>query len=74
MNKTAFDYSRLLSRMEELKVSAETLSKRIGMPVNTFNKKLQNERAFTVSEADDIAIVLKIEPKDMGSYFFTAMV
>ena len=74
MKKKVFDHSRLLGRIKECGFTQETLAKHIGIAESSMCLKLNNKAAFRHCEIDAISEALKIEPIEIGTYFFTQKV
>lgn len=66
-----YDYSKLLGKIKERKLTQEQLAKKIGKNKSTINAKLKGKNAFTTKEIDDICRVLDISNEEIGNYFFT---
>lgn len=53
--------SLLRAVLAERGITQRELAKMVGMSANSMNRKITGKREFTVSEADKISTVLKIE-------------
>jgi len=70
MQKTRFDYSKLLGKIKETGYTQLELAKAIGCAETTLNLKLKNVREFKLSEAKRICDVLNIDTTQIAEYFF----
>lgn len=68
------DVAKLKGKITEKGLNQETLSKKVGMDRSTLNRKLKTGEAFTIGEANKIAIVLKLTKNEAMSIFFTEIV
>lgn len=73
-NSLIFDYSKLRGRMAELNKTYAATAKAASMSLTTFSQKMQGKGYFTQSQVCGICMVLGIEQKDIGKYFFTTKV
>lgn len=69
-----FDYSKLLGKMKEMKVTQSELAPSIGISESTLNLKLNNLAKFKQPEIVAICDRLNIPYQFIGSYFFTLAV
>lgn len=58
-------------RMAELKITQAELASKLGMATPTICQKINNLRPFTLEEAEQVAVELRISNKDFGAYFFS---
>lgn len=68
------DVAKLRGKMTEIGVNQEALSKKVGMDRSTLNRKLKTGEAFTIGEANRIAIVLRLTKEEAMSIFFANIV
>lgn len=61
--------NKLKAKMVELGISAEELSKKIGIDRGTFYRKLKNN-SFFVKEVEVVADTLKLTPEEVSDIFF----
>ncbi len=59
----------LKGRIREKGTSYRKLAEELGMSVNTLSDKINGFQAFTVSEMEQIAIILDITPADVVHFF-----
>lgn len=69
-----YDYSELLSKMEENRYSQQRLAKDVGMGRTSLNLKLNNKGEFSQKEVLAISELLGIKKEEYGKYFFKAFV
>lgn len=67
----AFDYSKLLGRIRERKMTQEQLANSIGINKCTLSSKFNGRHSFNADEMDSICKVLDIPNTEIGVYFFT---
>lgn len=65
-----YNYSKLLGRMKERRITQEMLAAEIGVNDGTLNRKLNNSNEFKGNEIDAICRVLDISNDEIGAYFF----
>ena len=65
-----YNYSKLLGRLKECKLTQAELAEKIGKHITTLSAKLNNKNAFTSEEIDRICEVLEIPNDEIGKYFF----
>jgi DNA-binding XRE family transcriptional regulator len=72
MDRTKYDYSKLLGRIKEYNYTQETLAEAIGKNKSSLNLKLnqRTNQGFTTVEIDKICEVLDIPNTEIGAYFF----
>lgn len=68
------DVAKLKGKIVEKGLNQIMLAKETGMDRSTLNRKLKNGEAFTIGEANRIAIVLKLTKDEAMSIFFTNIV
>lgn len=68
------DVAKLRGKIMENGLNQEMLSKEVGMNRSTLNRKLKTGEAFTIGEANRIAIVLKLTKDEAMAIFFTSVV
>lgn len=61
----------LVSRMKEIGVTQADIADKLKLARPTVSQKLRNVRPMYLDEAECLSELLKIEPCDFGSYFFT---
>ena len=69
-----FDYSKLLGRIREKGMTQQSLSKELGIGLNSVNQKLTNKAYFKQQEIRRICEILGSEDGEVGLYFFTQKV
>jgi plasmid maintenance system antidote protein VapI len=65
-----YNYSKLLGRMKEFKVTQAKLAEIIDRDNSTVSSRLNNKSVFTIAEIDKICKALDIAKEDIGNYFF----
>lgn len=73
---TKYDYSMLRGRIRELYGSEKNFAQKlrkedISMSTGTFNSRINGYTYFKQPEIDTICILLKIELREIKTYFFT---
>ncbi len=68
------DVAKLRGKITENGLNQEALSKEVGMDRSTLNRKLKTGEAFTIGEANRIALVLKLTKDEAMAIFFTEIV
>lgn len=68
------DYSKLLGRMRERRLTQEALADAIGISRVQMNNKLNGRSAFKQSDIKEICSLLDIPLEEVGAYFFTGAV
>lgn len=68
------DYSKLLGRMRERRLTQEALADAIGISRTQMNNKLNGRSSFKQSDIKEICCLLDIPLADVGAYFFTSAV
>lgn len=68
MNKYP-ELNKLKGRMREKHETYRSMSKKVGIPLNTLNNKLNGYSIFDVNEAISICSVLDINLDEMNSFF-----
>lgn len=64
------DTKKLRAKMLEAGYSQTRLAGAVGLCVNTINRKINNRRAFTCDEVDEVCRVLHIDdPAEMAQIF-----
>lgn len=61
---------KLKGRMREMDLTQSTCAERMGIRAPTFNQKLNNIRAFSLQQAEELAKMLEIKDSEFGDYFF----
>ncbi len=69
MNYT-YDYSKLLGRLREKKITQSELAKKLGISETSLNFSLNNKRPFKQSEISQICDCLTIPDECIDTYFF----
>lgn len=62
--------ARLKGRMREKCLTQSACAERLHIRTPTFNQKLNNIRAFSLQQAEELANMLEIKDSEFGSYFF----
>jgi hypothetical protein len=70
MENIIYDYSKLLGRMREKKVTQVDLAKEIGLSETSINFSLGNKRPFKQDEISSICSFLAIPISEVEDYFF----
>lgn len=65
------DYSKLLGRIRERGMTQRTLAQAIGISESQISLKLKGAFPFKQQDIRNICDCLKIEPDEIGAYFFT---
>lgn len=65
-----YDFSKLLGRIKEKKLTQEELARRIGINERTMSTKLHSKTDFTQGEILKICQELSIDISEAHSYFF----
>lgn len=66
-----FNYSALLGLMREKNYTQEKLAVATNISLTQLSGKLKGRYPFKQTDIQNIAIVLDIQPADIGRYFFT---
>lgn len=69
-----FDYSKLLGRIRERRMTQSSLADDISISRATLSLKLNNRSAFAQDEIKKICGILNIPNDEIGAYFFDARV
>lgn len=67
-----YDYSKLIGRISEKRLTREALASRIGITDGALRDKLKGRTQFKQNEIVQIIDVLDLKPKDIASYFFAS--
>jgi repressor LexA len=65
------DYNPLRGRITELGLTQKECAERIGISESQLNRKFAGAFAFRQDEIDRLCNLLRIEPPEIGKYFFT---
>lgn len=65
-----FDYSKLLGRIKECRMTQDDLARAIKINATTLSLKLNNKAFFSQPEIAKICAILKIRNDEIGLYFF----
>ncbi len=65
-----YDYSKLLGKLREKKITQSELAVRLGISETSLNLSLNNKRPFKQSEISNICDCLSIPIDYIDSYFF----
>ena len=65
-----FDYSKLLGRLKERRMTQDDLARAIEINATTLSLKLNNRAFFSQIEIAKICALLEICNDDIGLYFF----
>lgn len=65
-----YDYSKLLGRLREKKITQSELAGKLGISETSLNLSLNNKRPFKQSEISNICDCLAIPVDYIDSYFF----
>lgn len=65
------DYSKLLGRMREKRMTQEDVAKALNISRQQLNNKLSNHSSFKQKDMRDICVLLEIPLEEVGAYFFT---
>ena len=68
--KVAKKYSRLRGLAIELGLTHAEIAQAIGISPTSFSNKISGKFDFTIPEMKAICSILKIEPQEIGAYFF----
>ena len=74
MERTVFDFSKLLGRFKEFGYRQEDIAALIHISLGTLSAKLNNKVSFSCYEIDSICMLLNIPINEIGTYFFTQKV
>ena len=66
--------NKIKGRMRELGITQADVAKALNIAQPTANQKINNSRPFDLEEAEKLAILLKIDSADFGTYFFANQV
>ena len=69
-----YNYSKLIGRMAELKISQDTLAKQMGIGRSTLFNKLRSNTEFTQDEINACVKILNLKQTEIPEYFFTVNV
>ncbi|MDO4302113.1 MAG: helix-turn-helix transcriptional regulator [Clostridia bacterium] len=61
---------KIKARLTELGLTQDDLAAKLGLATCTVSQKLNNIRPLKLSEANEIAKILKIDDLDFKEYFF----
>lgn len=61
---------KVKGRMAELRLTQKDVAKALGIAVPTASQKLNRVRPMDLDEAEKLAVLLKIDNKQFGEYFF----
>lgn len=70
MERILYDYSQLLGRLKEKKITQDQLAAKIGISPASMNLKLCNKSPFKQDEILAICDVLNIISSEIPAYFF----
>lgn len=70
MERILYDYSQLLGRLKEKKITQDQLAAKIGISPASMNLKLCNKSPFKQDEILAICDVLSIISSEIPAYFF----
>ena len=62
---------KIKGRLVELGLTQKDVAEKIGVAQPTVNQKINNIRPMDLQEAEAIADLLKISPREFVEYFFT---
>lgn len=68
--KYVYDYSKLLGRLREMKLTQVDLANKLGISETSLNFSLNNKRPFRQSEISKTCDILSIPLESVDSYFF----
>lgn len=68
------DVAKLKGKIVEKGLNQVTLAQKAGMDRSTLNRKMKTGEAFTIGEANKIAIILKLTKDEAMAIFFTNIV
>lgn len=60
----------LKKKMKQMHITQAQLAQKLGLAVPTVCQKINNNRPFSLDEAEIVATVLQIKDKDFSAYFF----
>jgi transcriptional regulator with XRE-family HTH domain len=60
----------LKEKMKQMHITQAQLAQKLGLAVPTVCQKINNNRPFSLDEAEIVATVLQIKDKDFSAYFF----
>lgn len=66
-----YDYSKLLGRLREKKLTQSELATKIGISETSLNLSFNNKRPFKQSEISNICDCLEIPVNCIDTYFFS---
>lgn len=61
---------KVRGRMAELRLTQKDVALALGIAVSTASQKLNRVRPMDLDEAEKLAVLLKLEDSQFGSYFF----
>lgn len=61
----------LKEKMKQMHITQAQLAQKLGLAVPTVCQKINNNRPFSLDEAEIVATVLQIKDKDFSAYFFS---
>lgn len=64
--------NKIKGRMRELDITQADVAKALNIAQPTANQKINNARPFDLEEAEKLALLLKIDPGEFGTYFFAS--
>lgn len=67
----AMDYSALRGRIHECGLTQKEVAEKVGISESHLVRKMSGEFAFRQDEIDRIIKLLKIDPCEIGRYFFS---
>ena len=62
---------KIKGRLVELGLTQRDVSKALGIAQSTVNQKINNVRPMNLEEAEQLAVLLKLDTGEFGTYFFT---
>lgn len=65
------DYSKLLGRMREKRMTQADVARKIGISPTTLNGKLNGHVEFSQSEIRNLCKALEIHDAEISAFFFT---
>lgn len=68
------DVAKLKGKIVEKGLNQVTLAQKAGMDRSTLNRKMKTGEAFTIGEANKIAIILKLTRDEAMAIFFANIV
>lgn len=63
------ELNKLKGRMREKGETYRSMSKKTGIPLNTFNNKVNGYSTFDISEAVSVCSILDIDLSEISSFF-----